>query len=1109
MNKTPFRFRFLAGCVLAACATLAVPAHAAPLGQLRSVKAGADGRSWDLHTDTGAHIQVSLARADVVRIWAGPGDALTGPGDKAATIVVGTPAAEVAHTVEETPSYMTIRTAALALRIDRKPLRFSLYRAGEETPLWRELQPLDIGARQAVQVLSSDAGEHFFGGGQQNGRYEFKGRELAVSYSGGWEEGDRPNPAPFLLSSKGWGVLRNTWSDGSYDLRNPEQSVLQHAEGRFDAYYFVGKDLRGALGLYTEWTGRARLLPRWALEYGDADCYNDGDNIKKPGTVPRGWSDGPTGKTPDVIGSVARRYREHDMPGGWILPNDGYGCGYTSLPETVRGLAGYGFRTGLWTENGVDKIAWEVGQAGTRVQKLDVAWTGKGYQFSLDANKAAYDGIMNNSDSRPFIWTVMGWAGTQRYAVAWTGDQSASWDYIRWHVPTLIGSGLSGQAYASGDVDAIFGGSPETYTRDLQWKSFTPVLMGMSGWSAAERKHPWWFDEPYRDINRRYLKLKLRLTPYMYTLAREAEDSGAPLVRGLMWDYPQDPAALSERYKYQFLLGRDMLVAPVYRSQAASGGWRKGIHLPQGTWYDYWDGRQATAGAAGRDLDIQVTLDKLPVFVRAGAILPMYPETLYDGQKPKDRVTFDVYPAAQGESEFALYEDDGNTRRYRDGESSRQRIRMHANGADLQLEAGAVDGSYAGQEARRGYGLRMLAAHAPAAVLAGGRALPALQSAAVLESSAEGWYFDAADRRGTLHVKTAAQDIRQPLVLDVRGVLAARADDAFPAAPDTGRAIPADAITVINRPAEEPGQNLERAFDGKPDTWFRTVRSQAVRSGPHEWVLGFGERRLIDGIELAPRNDKHWQSGQVRDYEVYVGDTNGDWGSPVARGRLKLAEGMQTISFPASAGRLLRFRVLSVQNPEGDGASALDPMVTAASGAVPARAYDAALPADVPPITLSEFHVLEHRVAERPEIQRYLSELPLPKTVARDRPASKAPDMRMNGLRFRKGLGVGPSSRIDFALSGDWKLLRADLGIDDSCRSAGGLQFQVWSGSKLLYDSGLVKAPGVVKPEIDIRGLRELSLRTLGAQGQSPGQVCANWANAQLTGSEGATVTPR
>ena len=138
--------------------------------------------------------------------------------------------------------------------------------------------------------------------------------------------------------------------------------------------------------------------------------YNDGDNRKKPGTVPEGWSDGPTGTTPDVVQSVAAKYREHDMPGGWILPNDGYGCGYTDLPRTVQELAKHGFRTGLWTEDGVDKIAWEVGTAGSRVQKLDVAWTGKGYQFAMDANKQAFDGIWNNSDSRPFLWTVMGWS---------------------------------------------------------------------------------------------------------------------------------------------------------------------------------------------------------------------------------------------------------------------------------------------------------------------------------------------------------------------------------------------------------------------------------------------------------------------------------------------------------------------------------------------------------------------------------------------------------------------------------------------------------------------------------------------------------------------------
>jgi hypothetical protein len=404
----------------------------------------------------------------------------------------------------------------------------------------------------------------------------------------------------------------------------------------------------------------------------------------------------------------------------------------------------------------------------------------------------------------------------------------------------------------------------------------------------------------------------------------------------------------------------------------------------------------------------------------------------------------------------------------------------------------------------------MLATQRPGAVLAGGKALPELALRVAYDAAAEGWYFDAAERGGTLHVKTAIQDIRQPLSFDVRGAVAVeRAEGAFPAAPEQGRALPADAMVVVSRPAEEPGQPLENAFDGNPSTWFRTVRSQAVHSGAHEWTIGFTERRLVDGIELAPRNDQHWKHGQVRDYEIYIADSNGDWGAPVRRGRLALQQGAQTISFAPTAGRLLRFRVLSIQNPDGDAGSATDPMVTAAQPGAVAQAFNAAVPNEVAPIVLSEFRVLEHRAAQGPEQQRYLSELPLPKSVARDKPASNAAEMRMNGLRFHKGLGVGPSSGIELQLIGDWKLLRADLGVDDSCRLAGGLQFQVWSGERLLYDSGLVTAPAVVKPEIDVRGLSQLSLRTLGARGAHPAQVCGNWANAVLTGTEGATVRLR
>jgi hypothetical protein len=335
----------------------------------------------------------------------------------------------------------------------------------------------------------------------------------------------------------------------------------------------------------------------------------------------------------------------------------------------------------------------------------------------------------------------------------------------------------------------------------------------------------------------------------------------------------------------------------------------------------------------------------------------------------------------------------------------------------------------------------------------------------------------------------------------VQGTQAVAADGDFPAAPELGRALPPDALLVVNRPAEEPGHPLENAFDDKAETWFRTTRNQSIRTGAHEWTIGFTERRLVDGIEIAPRSDQHWKHGQVRDYEIYVADSNGEWGKPAFTGRLALQKEMQTIHFPATAGRLLRFRVLSTQNPEGEGASQ--------QAATPGRAVNAMQAAEVGPIALSTFRILEHRAKDGAEQQNFLSDLPLPKHVARDRPAGKGKEMRMNGLWFRKGLGVGPASRIDLQLEGNWNLLRADLGVDDSCRSAGGLQFQVWSGERLLYDSGMVNAPAVVKPEIDVRGLKQLSLRTLGARGTRPAQVCGNWANAVLLGTEGATVRTR
>ena len=235
--------------------------------------------------------------------------------------------------------------------------------------------------------------------------------------------------------------------------------------------------------------------------------------------------------------AVIDRYKAHDMPLGWLLPNDGYGAGYGQTGtldgnvQNLKSLTDYahknGVEIGLWTQSdlhpkaGVEAllqrdIVKEVRDAGVRVLKTDVAWVGAGYSFGLNG-VADVAGIMTyyGNDSRPFIISLDGWAGTQRYAGIWSGDQTGgNWEYIRFHIPTYIGSGLSGNPNITSDMDGIFGGKNAVVNiRDFQWKTFTPMQLNMDGWGANE-KYPHALGEPATSINRWYLKMKSELLPY-------------------------------------------------------------------------------------------------------------------------------------------------------------------------------------------------------------------------------------------------------------------------------------------------------------------------------------------------------------------------------------------------------------------------------------------------------------------------------------------------------------------------------------------------------------------------------------------------------------------
>lgn len=688
-------------------------------------------------------VKVIFYRDDMFRIWLAPNGTFTNPAGNHIVVSYDFPLVSLSWS-DEGDHYL-LTSSLLALRAYKTPMRFELYESDNATLIWSEYQGLDFGTR-SFQYLEPQNDEYFYGGGMQNGYFSHKGTKIKISKEiEHWDDGAVPNPAPFYMSTRGYGAFRNTFSKGEYDFRDITSSA--HEENRFDCFYFYGPSLKDILEGYTALTGRPVLPPRWGLELGDADCYN---------------KEGQT--TPDVIGLVADEYRARDLPGGWILPNDGYGCGYTELEYVVDQLHERGFYTGLWTENGVAQIAWEVGTAGTRACKLDVAWVGSGYLNALNACKAAYEGIEDNCDERGFVWSVCGWSGTQRYSVIWSGDQYGSFEYIRFHIPTFIGAGLSGFSLAASDQGGIFGGSGFSYLRDLQWKTFIPVNYAMSGWAPSD-KHPWNYGEAITDINRRYLKLKMRLTPYMYTYCNTAYETGIPVVRAMVLEFPDDPVTPDKTTQYQFMSGEWMMVAPVYTSQYE----RDSIYFPAGKWIDYWDGTVREGPAFLNDYPADI--NTCPVFIREGAIIPMYPEMLYDNQLPKDPLTLDVYP--DGNTEFELYEDDGLSREHRNGAFTKTLLSSQgpAFGEDgpVHLTVGEYEGDYNGKPEECSYRFEVHIHTHPVGVAIDGNPLAEYATIEELEQADQGWCYDPADRLGIVHVKTLPMSTDTPfqVIIDV------------------------------------------------------------------------------------------------------------------------------------------------------------------------------------------------------------------------------------------------------------------------------------------------------------------------------------------------------
>lgn len=292
--------------------------------------------------------------------------------------------------------------------------------------------------------------------------------------------------------------------------------------------------------------------------------------------------------------------------------------------------------------------------------------------YGMENSRATYEGLRRlRPDERAFVMTRASFAGGQRYAATWTGDNSSTWDHLRLSVSQTLNLGLSGFAWAGADVGGFTGGpSPDLLTRWSQFATFAPIFRNHSQ-KDAPRAEPWVHGEEHLAIRRRFIEERYRLIPYIYAVAEHSSRTGDPIMRPLFYDYP-DMLETECDMAMQFTLGRDILIAGSPRPESPRG---YQACLPAGGWYDYWTGKAVDQRVR---LELTPSIETLPVFVRAGTILPRQPLVQSLGQRPQGALELHVYPGNDCAGE--IYDDDGHSQGFTRGEFFRQQIHCRIDG---------------------------------------------------------------------------------------------------------------------------------------------------------------------------------------------------------------------------------------------------------------------------------------------------------------------------------------------------------------------------------------------------------------------------------------------
>lgn len=644
--------------------------------------------------------------------------------------VVGKPQ-KTAFSFQETRTSITLKTDSLTLEINKFPLRFTfLSPDGKIISTEGKMGTYWLGPRIFV-FKHLFPQEIFTGLGEKTGPLNRRGHFYTHWNTDNphYENWDDPlySSIPFYMGRHNglqYGIFVDNTGKTTFNFGagNDRFSYFSAPDDRIDYYFFYHRTPAGILKEYSSLTGHMVLPPLWALGFQQSRwSYTPDKEVMEIATafhdkkIPLdvlyldiGYMDGykvftwnpKTFSHPGQLVGNLMKWGIHTAviidPGikkekGYAVWEDGEkrNCylkypdgtdysgqvwpGWCNFPDftspEVRTWWGKQFEalvktgvTGFW--NDMNEIAvW--GKEVPPVLRMN--WEGKGTSYLNGKNvygmqmaRATYEGVrklMHNR--RPLVLTRSGYAGLQRYTAIWTGDNQATDDHMLLGIRLVNSFGLSGVPFAGYDAGG-FGGdaTPRLYARWVSLGAFSPFFRVHSSINT-KRSEPWSYGIAAQALATRFIRLRYHLLPYIYAAFYEASRTGMPVQRSLGIAYPADPKIYSAAFQNQYLFGPSLLVIPAKSTQTLVRA-----YLPKGKWYFFYNDKEYPGG---RELPVPAPLDKLPVFVKAGAIIPVQKQVLNTAQYPGDTLEIHFY-RAEKTSRYTCYEDDGTTYDFENGD---------------------------------------------------------------------------------------------------------------------------------------------------------------------------------------------------------------------------------------------------------------------------------------------------------------------------------------------------------------------------------------------------------------------------------------------------------